>query len=314
MLKYFLLFIFLLYLNNNIKAQCFASSGNPVGGSDNIGVMNKGIVRISSFYRYSSFNKYFEKNKKYAGDKGILNNANYNYIGLLSGYGLNEKWTLETEAGYYLNKTQNYIFDNFSLTAKGFSNAVISSKHKVFSNSDKRIELSFALGANIPFSREFKEENGVVLPIDIQPSTGSYGIVFQTFLIKENSFKGIRYFYSNRIEKYFENKQNYIFGNSYSNSLYLSKHFVFEKYILKDWTLIMQLRNQIKDPNFRKGTKVDASGNMIFYLIPQINLSINDSWNISLLCDVPVYQYYNNIQLANNFSLGLVLIKDFPNN
>lgn len=314
MFKYFLLFILFLSFNNNINAQCFASSGNPVGGSDNIGVMSKGVARVSSFYRYSYFNKYFENNKKYNGDKGILKSANYNYIGLLTGYGVNEKWTLEAEAGYYLNKTQNYNFDDFSLTAKGLSNAVISSKHKIFYNSDKRIELSISGGINIPFYKNFIEKDGVVLPVDIQPSTGSNGLVFQTFLIKENSFKGVRFFYSNRIEKYFENKQNYLFGNSYSNSLFFSKHFVFEKYKLKDWTIIMQLRNQIKTPNYREDKKVDASGNMIFYLTPQINLSINDSWNISLLGDIPVYQYYNNIQLANNFSFGFILIKDITNN
>jgi len=292
-------------------AQCFASSGNPVGGSANLGVMDKNHFRISTFYKYSYSDKYFHNDKRYSGEKGILKRAEYNYIGWLGSYGINDQLTFESEAGYYLNKTQVYKTDNISLKGSGLSNAVLSLKQRLYHNPDKRAEITIAAGANIPFSRTLVEKDGVVLPIDIQPSTGSYGIVLQTSIIKENSFKGIRYLYSNRIEKYFENKQDYIFGNSYSNSLYFSKHFVFEKYVIKDWTLIMQLRNQIKERNIRAGKHVEASGNTIFLLVPQINISINDTWNFSVLSDIPVYQYYKEIQLANTISFGLVIIKDF---
>lgn len=295
----------------SIQAQCFASAGNPVGGTSNMGAMNKHIFRLAAFYRFSFSDRYFEGYKKYEGANGILKQANFNYIGWLFGYGLTKRLTIETEGGYYINKTQVYHFNNEKLKGYGLSNAVISLKPRIYHNPDKRFEISCGLGANIPFSVHFQAVDGVTLPVDLQPSTGSFGLVFQTFIIKENSFKAYRIFLVSRIEKYFENRQKYLFGTLYSTSFYFSRHFVFEKWKLKDWTLIMQLRNQYKERNKREGKTVSASGSCLFFLAPQINLSVHESWNISLIGDIPVFQYYHNIQLANSFSLALSITKDF---
>ena len=222
--------------------------------------------------------------------------------------------TVETEGGYYFNKTQVYKINDQKLTGNGFSNVVLSLKPRLYYNADKRFEMSCALGTNIPFSRTLQQVDGVTLPIDLQPSTGSYGLVFQSFIIKENSFKAVRFFLATRIEKYFENKRDYLFGTLYSNSFYFSRHFVFEKMKLKDWTIILQLKNQIKEKNIRKNQTVDASGSCLFFLVPQINLSVQEKWNISILTDIPVYQYYNEIQLGNTASFAINIIRDFSFN
>ncbi|MBU0489414.1 MAG: hypothetical protein KKA07_09285 [Bacteroidetes bacterium] len=272
--------------------------------------MDARTMRVAGFYRYSSSNKYMENDKLYNGTKGILSKAWYNYSGLLTGYGVTDKLTIEAEAGYYFNKTQKYNYQGIELTGSGLSNAVVSIKPRIYFHPDKRIEFSLAAGANLPFSTKWQEKNGVTLPVDIQPSTGSYGVVLQSFLVKENSFRGIRFFWVNRYEKYFENKQGYLFGPLYTGSLYFSKHFVFEKYKLKDWTTIIQLKSQNKASNFRNGTKVNASGSVVFFLIPQLNASIADKWNVSVLADIPIYQKYKEIQLATSFSFAVSIIRD----
>ncbi|MDD2411399.1 MAG: hypothetical protein RBS19_03445 [Bacteroidales bacterium] len=75
--------------------------------------------------------------------------------------------------------------------------------------------------------------------------------------------------------------------------------------------MILQLKNQIKQKNIRKNNIVEASGNCSFFLSPQINLSLYDKWNLSVLIDIPIYQYYNEIQLANSYSFAFSLIRDF---
>ncbi|MDD2411398.1 MAG: hypothetical protein RBS19_03440 [Bacteroidales bacterium] len=234
MYRFFAILVILFFSTYQAKAQCFASAGNPVGGTDNMGVMEKNTLRIASFYRYSYSGKYKSGDKSYSGSSSVLNHAFFNYAGWLAGYGISDKLTIETEGGYFINKTQSYKFNDERLTGFGLSNAVISLKPRFYINRGKRIEISGALGVNIPFSREMQIVNHVTLPIDLQPSTGSYGLVFQSFFVKEDSFNANRFFLTNRIEKYFENKENYLFGTSYSTSFYFSKHYVFEKWKLKD--------------------------------------------------------------------------------
>lgn len=311
MYRIFALIVILFFSSYQAKAQCFASAGNPVGGTANMGVMEKKTLRLAGFYRYSYSGKYMSGDKSYTGSSGILNKAFFNYAGWLAGYGVSDKLTIETEGGYFINKTQSYKFNNECLTGFGLSNAVISVKPRLYVNRDKRIEISGAVGVNIPFSKEFQVVDNVTLPVDIQPSTGSYGLVFQSFFIKEDSFNANRFFLINRIEKYFENNENYLFGSLYSTSFYFSKHFVFEKWKLKDWTMILQLKNQIKQKNKRVNNIVEASGSCLFFLTPQINLSLYDKWNVSVLFDIPIYQHYNEVQLANSYSFAFSLIRDF---
>ncbi|MCK5705158.1 MAG: hypothetical protein KAI29_28600, partial [Cyclobacteriaceae bacterium] len=69
-----------------LGAQCFSSSGNPVGGSQNMGTLEKGVLSCIGFYRSSFSDRYFEGSSESGID--ILKNANYNYSGSLLAYGL----------------------------------------------------------------------------------------------------------------------------------------------------------------------------------------------------------------------------------
>lgn len=273
--------------------------------------MDKSTLLMTLFYRFSCSDQYFEGDKQYLGNKEVLQKASYNYFGFLSGYGLTDRLTVEAEAGYYLNKTQVYYIEDAELTGRGLSNLIISLKPQLYHHPDKRFEVSCALGANIPFSTKMQQVHGVTLPINVQPSIGSYGLVFQSFLIKENSFRATRFFWVGRVEKYFENREDYKPGTLYLNSLIFSKHFVFEQWKLKDWTFILQLRNQIKERDFLSNQVMGSTGNFLLFLIPQVNLTIREHWNVSALVDIPVYRYYNGIQLANKSSFVLTLIRDF---
>src|SRR5690606_15610699 len=160
------------------------------------------------------------------------------------------------------------------------------------------------------FSRSLQQVNGVTLPVDLQPSTGSYGLVIQSNIIKENSFRSISFLLVNRFERYFENKQDYKLGNTYSTSLYFSKHFSVESQQLSGWTILLQLKNQIRNRSERSGQTINASGNCSFFLIPQISCSIRGSWHFYFMYEMPIYQDLNDIQLSNGISSSVSIIKD----
>ena len=90
-----------------IKAQCL-SSVNPVGGTNNLLVLEKNSLRVISFYKYGRGTRYFEGNKPsdYSSISPIYR-AYYNYLSAIVGYGLTKKLTIEMETGYFFNKTLN---------------------------------------------------------------------------------------------------------------------------------------------------------------------------------------------------------------
>jgi len=289
-------------------AQCF-SSANPIGGSANLLVLDKNTFRFISFYRYALSNYYLEGHSRSEFDQ--VNKANYNYFGTILAFGLFQKITLESEWGYYGNKT--YIFSSppgYSLKGSGFYNTVISGKFRITTDYAKRFYISGSLGAKIPLTFQPREDNGITLPVDLQPSTNAFGGVAQLYVVKENSESGMRYFLISRYEYNLSNKNEYQLGHSIFSSIFISKHLP-DHWIPGDWTTIIQLRNEVRTKNKREGIAEESTGGCIFYISPQVNYSIQEIWNVSIGFDIPVFQYFNGTQLANNYALTISFSRDF---
>ncbi len=289
-----------------LGAQCFSSSGNPVGGSQNMGTLDKGLLSCIGFYRSSFSDRYFEGSKESSVD--ILKNANYNYAGTLLAYGLAQGVTIEMEAGYFVNKTKNYkIPAGYSLRGFGPANALISSKIQIFNNIEKGIGWSASVGLKIPFSRELQYIDNVRLPFDLQASTGAFGLVVQSYLMKQNSFTGMRYFVFNRMDINGTSKDGYHYGPSFVNAAFVSKHLIRTSGWPVSITLIFQVRNEIHRQNELWSEPEISSGSVKLFASPQVNFSLHETWNLSILTDIPVYQYYNHIQLADRMAFGISL-------
>ncbi len=305
----FFLWIFALLSVNALYGQCFVSPGNPIAGSTNVGVLQQGTWRAMIIYKYDERADYFE------GDKNIgpmfVQSADYNFLSASLAYGISTNWTLEAEAGYFLNKSYRYR-DIDPLTGYGPSNIVLSTKHLIYSNAERNTEWSASAGLNIPFSREPQFVDGVMLPVDLQPSSGNYGVVGQSFFIREFPDRSIRIFLINRYHMVLgENKLGYRFGSSFHSSLFLARHLYFPwTSITKDLTAILQLRHKYSGRNQKDQEAVNNSGSQLFFVAPQLNYNPRPLWNISLIAEFPLYQYYNGVQLAHNYSIALVVTRD----
>lgn len=300
--------VFLIFQPLKGFSQCF-SSVNPVGGTANLLVLDQKSLRFIGFYRHAYSNSYYEGHSK--SDFDQINNAGYNYSGSILAYGLFRKLTLETEWGYYLDKTFHYnLTPVYTLRGSGFTNTVISSKFSLYTDYQKRLYLSGSAGIKIPLTRKLKEVDGVTLPVDLQPSTNAFGTVFQLFFVKENSESGMRYFFISRFETNRQNINDYRLGNAVFTSMFVSRHLP-DHWIKGDWTVILQLRNEFRTKNKRGEITEEYTGGNIFLLSPQINYRLKEKWNFSLIFDIPVYQYYNGIQLAYNYAFMVNLTRDF---
>jgi len=288
-------------------AQCL-SSVNPVGGSNNLLVLEKQSLRVVVFYRYNYGNQYFERDKR--SDFDLIRNANYNYAGSIIGYGLASKVTIETELGYFINKTQNYNLEPaYTLRGSGFSNAILSVKYSLLKNDSKRFFISSSLGAKIPFYTHPIYRDGVQLPVEVQPTVGAFGAVVQLFMVKERPVTGTRYFVTGRVESNLRNNQDYKLGTSIFTSFFYSKHLMLS-WLKGDWTIILQARNEIRNRDKTVNGWKESSGSTIFYFSPQINYSIREKWDVSVMFDLPVYQNFIGIQLATKYGVSLNLARD----
>lgn len=291
------------------RAQCL-SSVNPVGGTDNLLVLEKGTVRVISFYKFGQGNQYYEGGNR--SDFDLISRAHYNYLSLIGSYGLTNQLTLEVESGYFFNKTQDYNTDPaYSLTGKGLANAVVLAKHSLLTDHFNRFYITGSAGVKIPFSRELQwSENHVKLPVEVQPTIGAFGAVFSASLVKEQSGTGMRYFFTNRVETHAANKEDYRLGTSVYNSLYISKHL--RQPVFKDnWTAILQIRNEIRAHDTVEGKKKVSSGSILFFVAPQLNYVLMDDWYLSGMVDVPVYQHFNGTQLGAGVGFTFIVSKTF---
>ncbi len=298
------LIICLMACSELAHGQCL-SSVNPVGGTENLLALEKKSLRFITFYKYGQGTQYFEGHQH--SDFDLIKKGYYNYLSAIIGYGIGRKLTLEIESGYYLNKTQVYDTEpEYKLTGKGFSNVVTSLKYSLYTNHMKRIYFSASLGAKIPCSRTPQSQNNVQLPVEVQPTIGSYGLVFNSSFVKENTAKGLRYFMTNRVQANLPNKDDYRLGTAIFNSLYISKHLMFN-WLPGDWTTILQVRNEIRFRDEHSGKQRESTGGVLFFLVPQINFMIKENWNVSTMVDIPVYQYFHGTQLGSDAGFTISL-------
>ncbi|MFW6309977.1 MAG: hypothetical protein ACOC1D_02640, partial [Prolixibacteraceae bacterium] len=164
--------------------------------------------------------------------------------------------------------------------------------------------------AKIPWSRELQFSQNVQLPVEVQPTIGAYGAVLSASFVKENSAAGMRYFVVSRMETSMPNKNDYKPGNSYYNSLYVSKHLMFP-WLKGDWTAILQLRNEIRKSDKIEDRLKESSGSNLLFISPQVNYVLKEQWYLSGMADFPVYQNFNGTQLGASPGFTFILSRTF---
>jgi hypothetical protein len=294
----FLLIIILVIAISDSHSQCPCEGGapvsgafTPIGGTSNIGVLKQGTLRAISFFTYSNGNEFY--NGDSPTEDELVRRFSTSYLGLLIGFGLFEKFTIDAEIGYYLNKMQD--FGDYNLSGSGFSHTTIYGKYNVFNSLSDELEWTVGLGGRIPLN--FEEQN---LPQYIQSSSGAFGGVLLSYLHKGLKSENMHLILVNRAEFNAQNDSTYIYGSSFINSLFITRN------IIRNFVGMIELRSDIRLKDSKNGIDNYNSGWNIIVVSPQINYRIGN-FNFSIFYDFPVYKYYNGIQLTNSKNLGASL-------
>ena len=311
MQKYILLFAILFFTNRTFSQCC--SAGGAIGGSSNVGTVDKKNLRWTAFYRNSLSEDYFRSSKVEVPLGVFLKNAYFNYVGTTIAYGVTNRLTTELELGYFINKTQVYNrpdLDNVS--GSGLSNGVVSVKYNLIHNLANNIDYTAGLGVKFPFPINI-QDNLKGYSIDVLPSTGTFGGVAHSILSKKFPSINFRILLINRLEYNTVNNfdfntlsnKDYQFGKTLSSSLFLTKM------IVKNLTGIVQLRHEYRTYDKRDSKIEINTGGILYIFSPSISYTVFKTWNFSVAYDMPIYRSYNGKQFANKYSISASVSKQF---
>jgi hypothetical protein len=285
---------------SGVRAQC-CSPGNPVSGSEYVGIVPDNYLRTILYYRHSYSDVYYEGSERsdFQGTE-----SGYDYIGAVVSYGIARRLSAEVELGYYIDKYQDSeVLDEFR--TYGFNNAVVSAKYAVL-KTDNDLEITLGAGAKLPVTRKiFTDDYGVPYPQEIQPSTGAFGFVGQAFFFKSFLEKKWRMVVQGRFEVNGYNSEDYRFGNALYTSVFIGRDFA------RRWSATLQLRNEYRWEDWQGETRYLATGGDIFFVSPQLSYTFKPRITLSVMGDVPVYRNYNGIQLGPKYAIGISLVKEF---
>lgn len=253
--------------NQTLYAQCCGGC-SPIGGNTNQGTLPKYTLQVNTYYKHGYSQGYMQDD--HHSDFKFVKNANNSFVGLQLSYGILKRLTAVVDGGYYLNRTQNFEIQSykFSLNGHGGSSVTLSGKYNIIKDTARDIEFTMGIGVKLPWSKKPQIIDGVELTEDVQPSNGAYGLVLNTFLFKDFDKTGLRLFLINTSTINGKSIRDYKEGNTYLTSFFVSKTF------LKNWSGILQVRNEIREFAYRDNVKVASSGGYRFLIVPQINYSI----------------------------------------
>jgi len=300
-----LLFAFIgLCFNFQASAQC-CSAGNPSSNDGILGI-TKNSLTISTSFLHSYSDTYFEGNRK--SDWDYLKNTHFNFGRLNLNYGLTDQLKLSTEFGYFIDKSIQYSFIDVKRKAGGLGDAIIGLQYHLYSNKKRIINVAPMVKVSLPIGQFDQMDGNIILPIDIQPSSGSYKL--NTSLLVSKRFFGSKFSLTSFVSCEFSQginteRTNYKYGNLYHATLKVS-HRSSEK-LNTEISLNLQHRNKARN----KGEIMEFTGGTYFKLQPGTSYHLKNNYTVNTSVGIPIYKNVNGIQLTNKYTIAFGVSKNF---
>jgi hypothetical protein len=171
MIRIFLLTITVLSsFQHSAFAQC-CSAGNPYFYGEQANMGHRQLLVLAG-YKYSTSDTYYNGSEPISID--FVDKAWFNYLNLQMIYGITSRLSVQTELGYFINKTENYSKEGWTQSrGYGLGDLTVTMKYLAYRNYKKRISLIPSVGVKFPVGVFDQEVDNVKLPITVQPSSGS---------------------------------------------------------------------------------------------------------------------------------------------
>jgi hypothetical protein len=316
--------ICLLFAGTRLAAQCCASECS-MPGTVNFGVMEKHHLQAFSFYKHNYSDRFFRGDAPYT--YRYYRNIYFDYTGVSLSYGITRSLTAQLDAGYFLNKTQNYYFNNYQLSGRGLADAGLYLRYNIYNG--RSLNVTIGGGGKIPTGQFNQTIAGVRLPMEVQSGTGAYeGVALLNCMIKPFRDKNKALLLNSRVQYSGINPSGYQFGFSNSNTLSytvkLTKKILFLAMVRNEWKACDYYYSSLvangepsarfewfSSRNFTSKRQQANTGSYRFFACPALGYNFGKKWNLTVYGDFPLYQYYNGIQFSARYAFSVSLSKVF---
>ncbi len=191
-----------------------------------------------------------------------------------------------------------------TLTTRGIGDAVVLVKYTIIpSTFPSQQEITIGIGGKIPFGSSTLTSNGILLPADMQPGTGSWdGIVWlygsNGFMphVPVDIFGNVSFRFTGTNKRYGSAQQGYRFGNEFLGTAGLS----FKTESLLDFSLLFRARH-VKADRFGD-SEIPNTGGVWLSALPGVNVKLLDVLTLRTSVQIPVYRNLTGTQLTTTFT------------
>ena len=290
----------------NSYSQC-CSAGNPVGGNGINDALPLKEWMILTTYKHSLSKEYFHEDHKT--DVPMIDRSYYDYQSLSVSYGIFNWMNVNSEIGYFYNKTQILKSgqENEEIRAHGLGDLGVNVRFMPFRKLRTASQLIVSGGLRIPVGAFDQQIDGVTVPVSLQPSSGALKINASLYylILSANRKFSVNTFafyeYSNTIEKGY-------FVYQYGDFIQISSGIQYN--LNQHLHLLLNVKYEWRGQDERENDAVvESSGSHLVLVTPQATYDFKAGWSIVLLSDLPVYKYVHGDQLTNSYSIQFSFYK-----
>ena len=303
----FIIFIYiLLFYTQIINGQACCTAGTPLLGSLEMTSAPKGFLQIGISTEHNSLTHVLVGSTK-------LKNPERERISQSAlieiNYGVSKKLSI---TGLFSYIRQQRTITNFEttenvLTASGIGDIALLTKYSLipFDIIGKQ-ELSIGIGLKFPIGNANLKTNGLLLPADMQPGSGSWdGFLWGYYskgevLHPDITLLGNLSYRLNGTHNRFDNSNmGFGFGDEFIGSVGLN--YLFTSYL--DLTVIAKYRNTKADKF--GNSEIPNTGGDWLYIVPGISYYISDKFSTRIDTEFPLYRRVNGTQLTTTYTASL---------
>lgn len=298
-----LLLIFLLLISSKIFSQACCTAGTPLLSSLETSTAQKGVLNFGLGYRYNSLQDIYAGTVKL--DDNSLERISQSVIFQID-YGIFDRVTLTGLFSYITQQRFNTPVNGIanSLSSSGIGDALLLVKYNIIQqNILDETDLSVGTGIKAPLGKSDVTNNGLLIPADMQPGTGSWDFIIWTYFsqgrlleLPLNIVANFSYRFNGTNERFGVNNGGYKFGNEMIAQL----GFGYRTDSPFDFTLFTRFRHTNPD-QFSAGEIPNTGGDWL-YLVPGLNIKIYDTLTLRLTGEIPIYTDVLGTQLTTTFT------------
>lgn len=308
-----LISIFLISEQKDAFSQC-CTAGNPINTNTQISYNNSNILNVSASYIRSYSDTYYKAtdalSKKYI-------ESYFNFLSINLGYSLTDELQLTGDIGYFIDKSQKFVNSDYTRYANGIADAGLGLSYHAFSSEDGLININESAKVTLPIGQFNQEYDGVVLPIDLQPSSGNLRYNFGLMLSKSFENTNFAIISSNTAEfsqAVITDNTYHKYGNLYNASLIgvYKINSMFTGMLQARWEMRERALSGPKSGNLNY---LNSSGGVVGYISPQIAFNMMDKMMCNFQFHYPFYKnIYGDEQLTNKYMMAFNISKSLDFN